>query len=529
MRVSTSQIYNIANISMRDAQTAVTRSQEQIASGKKHMSPADDPVAAATILQLKQEMARVEQYGKNINIAENNLGVEEATLKSIVNLVQRMQEIAVASGNTAVMTASDYQSFAAEVDSRIEELLGLQNTKNFSGQYIFAGYQGDTQPFTQNSMGRVSYHGDEGQLFLQASENVSVAVNDSGKKLFMDIPSSHNTFTTQANPANRSSPPASIGMGAVVDQEAFDKLFPGNLLIRFNAPVNNPDTGQIEPNYTVIERDSGRVLAPPPAFYTPGQDIEVAGIKVPVYGNPAAPVAGSLDFDTTQPSAATNFVLTVNGQRRTFEVPAGESIKDALTLPAAPATPTPIQLENAGKLRELGLTVNDGGFNSANGMNITISGGNDALNTLTGVTTTGAGTTSINGQPGDSFEVNSSNKEALLTTLGRFSEALRGIRDTPESKEEFGRIVAQTLDNLGNAVTQISAVQGEVGARLNTLESAKNLNVDTNLTNKKVLSGIEDLDYAEASIKLAMESYVLSAAQQSFVKVSQLTLFSYLR
>lgn len=508
MRVSTSQIYNIANISMRDAQTAVTRSQEQIASGKKHMSPADDPVAAATILQLKQEMARVEQYGKNINIAENNLGVEEATLKSIVNLVQRMQEIAVASGNTAVMTASDYQSFAAEVDSRIEELLGLQNTKNFSGQYIFAGYQGDTQPFTQNSMGRVSYHGDEGQLFLQASENVSVAVNDSGKKLFMDIPSSHNTFTTQANPANRSSPPASIGMGAVVDQEAFDKLFPDNLLIVFTGTDR----------YTVTERDSGKLLLDN-ATYTPGQDIEVAGIKVPIYGNPAPPVPASVDFDTTLPApAATRFVLTVKGQRQTFEVAAGQSVAAALT--TAP---------NDARLASLGLDVSPTGISSAVGHNFSISGGDATLDTLTGLQTSGAGTASLNGVPGDSFEVNSSNKEALLTTLGRFSEALRGIRDTPESKEEFSRIVAQTLDNLGNAVTQISAVQGEVGARLNTLESAKNLNVDTNLTNKKVLSGIEDLDYAEASIKLAMESYVLSAAQQSFVKVSQLTLFSYLR
>ena len=87
MRVSTSQIYNIANIGMKQAQGAVVRTEEQIAANKRILSPADDPVAATTILQLKQELARIEQYGKNINLAENSLHLEEATLKSVVALV----------------------------------------------------------------------------------------------------------------------------------------------------------------------------------------------------------------------------------------------------------------------------------------------------------------------------------------------------------------------------------------------------------------------------------------------------------
>src|SRR5690606_37672430 len=122
----------------------------------------------------------------------------------------------------------------------------------------------------------------------------------------------------------------------------------------------------------------------------------------------------------------------------------------------------------------------------------------------------------------------STNKQGLLTTLSRFSDAMRNVKNTPESKAELAAIVAKTLTNLGNSVTQISAVQGEVGARLNTLESAKDLNLDTELFSRKVLSQLEDLDLAEASIRLKMEEMVLGAAQQSFVKVSQMTLFNYL-
>jgi flagellar hook-associated protein 3 FlgL len=105
---------------------------------------------------------------------------------------------------------------------------------------------------------------------------------------------------------------------------------------------------------------------------------------------------------------------------------------------------------------------------------------------------------------------------------------MKTVDDSPESKAALGEIVAKTLGNLTNALTNITSVQGEVGSRLNTLESSKDLNLDVTLFTKQVLSSLQDLDYADASIQLSMQSFVLSAAQQSFVKVSQLSLFTYL-
>src|SRR5690606_13785383 len=147
MRVSTSQIYNIANVGMTQAQSSVTKTQEQMASGKKHLSPADDPVAAAGLLRLKTELSRIEQFGKNIDIAQNNLELEESTLSSVENLLQRMREIGIAGGNTAVLTADDYKAYAVEIETRIQELFNLQNTRNASGQYIFSGYQSGSPAF----------------------------------------------------------------------------------------------------------------------------------------------------------------------------------------------------------------------------------------------------------------------------------------------------------------------------------------------------------------------------------------------
>jgi flagellar hook-associated protein 3 FlgL len=181
-------------------------------------------------------------------------------------------------------------------------------------------------------------------------------------------------------------------------------------------------------------------------------------------------------------------------------------------------------------LANLGLTVTAAGLVSASGLNITIKGGSANTDNVSGLATA-AGVTSSDGviaSGGDSFLIESTNKQGLLTSVSRFSEAMKSVENTAVSKATLSEIIAKTLTNLENAITNIAAVQGDVGARQNMLESSKNLNSDVQLTSQEILSQIEDLDYAEASTRLQMQTFVLSAAQQTFVKVSELSLFKYM-
>jgi flagellar hook-associated protein 3 FlgL len=419
MRISTAQIYTIADIGMRDAQVAIENTHEQMTSGKRVLSPADDPVAATSILSLNQELSRTTQFKKNIDSAENNLNLEETTLQSVVSVVQRLREIAIQAGNTAIFTPSDFKAMAAEVDNHLNELANLHNTRNASSQYIFAGYQSEITPFVNKGGGNYSYEGDEGQLRLQASATVTVAVSDSGKRVFMDIPSSHNTFNTSSSTSNRALPAATITVGEVVDQNAYDAFYPQDMQLTFNL---DSAVAPAAANYTITERSSGRILVAN-QLYVAGQDIELNGAKFSIFGTP---------------SSAT-------------------------------------------------LTT-----------------------------------------PGDSFFIESTNKQGLLTTVTRFSEAMKNVKNTAISKADIAEIVAKTLTNLQNTIDHIGSVQGDVGARQNMLESTKDLHLDTELYGKKVLSQLEDLDYAEASTRLQMQTLVLSASQQSFVKISDLSLFKYL-
>ncbi|MBU2887250.1 flagellar hook-associated protein FlgL [Gilvimarinus agarilyticus] len=527
MRVATSQIYNIANIGMTNAQTALTKTQEQMASGKRVLSPADDPVAATQILQLNEEISRTEQHIKNIDVAENSLNLEETALDSVLSLVQRMQELAVSAGNTAVLTPDDYKALVAETNSRIEELLSLQNTRNAAGQYIFSGYQGDAQPFSLNADGQLSYHGDEGQRQVQASGSVAVDVSDSGKRIFVDIPSSHNTFYTEANPANRATPAARISVGDVVDQEAFDELYPDNLIIQFN------ETSAVIPagaNFSVINQATGQTLLANEPFVS-GQSIEVAGASFSILGAPseaALATPSTVNYGGITPTDFTvsqaEITLSLGDQTETLVL--NQNITSAADLAAALNSGT-----NATKLARLGVVADATGFSAASGQSLVVQSPSAAVDAMLGITTSGAGTASVDGieaVKGDSFTLISTNKQSLSTTLTRLSEAMDELDGTPASEERLAEVVGQTLANLDNAVTNISVVQGEVGARLNTLESTREQNLDTKLYTETVLNDLEALDYAEAATRLEMQQLVLSAAQQSFVKVAGLSLFNYI-
>ncbi len=187
MRVSTRLFQELGVNAILERQNALSKTQQQLSTGQRILTLADDPVAATLTLGIKESIEMTEQYQTNGTIAENRLGLEEATLEGVVNLLQRVRELAV-QGNNDTLNAQDRTTMALEVRERLDELLGLANTKDANGEYLFAGFQGRTQPFTQPAPGVFAYSGDQGQRSLQIGPDRQVAVGDSGFDVFVDIP-----------------------------------------------------------------------------------------------------------------------------------------------------------------------------------------------------------------------------------------------------------------------------------------------------------------------------------------------------
>ena len=234
MRISSLQVFNIADKNMARVNQEVIETQEKMSTGKRVLTPADDPVAATKIMQITQSLAITAQYQKNIDIAENNLTLEESALSSVNSLLQRTQELALKAGNTATLSVDEYKVLASEVDEQIKEMLNLVNTKNANGDYIFGGYKTAREPFQGEASTGFRYIGDEGQQFIKVANNTSVAATDSGKRAFVDVQSNNNTISTYAGPGNTSSPAASINIGRVVNQAEYDEFFPKDMVEHHN-------------------------------------------------------------------------------------------------------------------------------------------------------------------------------------------------------------------------------------------------------------------------------------------------------
>ena len=284
-RISSYWVFNRPVNDMMRLQSSLNRTQEQISSGQGILSPSDDPVGAARVMQLDQEIALVSQYERNITLVTARLEQEEGVLAGVTSSIQRIRELTVQAGNAALYSDSDRIAIAQEVNSRVQELFNLTNSKDGSGEYLFSGFAGDKQSFVQNPGGGYLYQGDEGVRYVQVSRNSTVAASDTGKDAFLDIPANVPSFYSYGNSQNTGQPPGVISQGITVNQSQLTEFFPENAVITFGNELDMVPPG---PNITVRNKSDGRVIEGiEQRAYKSGDSITFAGMNVSISGNPA--------------------------------------------------------------------------------------------------------------------------------------------------------------------------------------------------------------------------------------------------
>jgi flagellar hook-associated protein 3 FlgL len=186
MRISTAQMFQQQVTAMLEQQAELARTEQQLATGKRLVSAADDPAASLRSLQLSDRLTQNEQYLKNLDTTQGRLELEEGALASSVDLLQRVRELAVQALN-ATQGPGDLKLLEVEVRSHLEGLLSLANTQNANGEFLFAGYQVETIPFSSDGSGNFSYAGDQGQQHLQVSQTRQLAAADNGADIFLGV------------------------------------------------------------------------------------------------------------------------------------------------------------------------------------------------------------------------------------------------------------------------------------------------------------------------------------------------------
>jgi len=164
----------------------------QLSTGKLINRPSDNPYKTARSMQLTTAIDSNKQYKTNIQDATNWLDATDDALSSLTNVLQRVRELMVSSGNAAY-GSDENASINKEINERVSEISQILNT-NFDGRYIFGGTKTTSKPLNvvknENGNNELKFVDKEGrELNLNSNEleescvvealgsNLSVAVS----------------------------------------------------------------------------------------------------------------------------------------------------------------------------------------------------------------------------------------------------------------------------------------------------------------------------------------------------------------
>lgn len=181
MRISTNYMTQQSLEAMLRQQSDLAKTELQISTGKRILTPSDDPIGAVKMLELQRQIGLSQQYQDNADVADSRLSVTEGLLKSAGDIMQRIRELAV-KGLNDTNDANSRQAIAEEINQLNSSLIALANSTDANGEYIFSGYQSDVQPFDTATY---AYNGDGGQRQLRVSDGYLVSINEPGSDLFI--------------------------------------------------------------------------------------------------------------------------------------------------------------------------------------------------------------------------------------------------------------------------------------------------------------------------------------------------------
>jgi flagellar hook-associated protein 3 FlgL len=180
----TPDVYTVILNGLQSNSQQLNQSLQQISSGQKLNSLADNPAAAASLVTLRMQSSSDNQYLQNISSLTGSLNVGSSALNSVVEALTTAQSLGVEGANGTV-NSENRQALAQQVQGIQQQILGLANT-TYNGQYLFSGTATTTQPYVADASASsgVDYKGDNNSNSVEISQGQAMPVNLPGTQLF---------------------------------------------------------------------------------------------------------------------------------------------------------------------------------------------------------------------------------------------------------------------------------------------------------------------------------------------------------
>lgn len=310
MRISTSMMYQSGTQNMQKMQSDLYKLQNQMSTGRRVLTPSDDPVATAQALAVGQRQSVNSQFISNQGEASSRLIELEERVTSVADLLMTVKQSAAEATNTGNSDEKRLQ-IAQRVRQSYEQLLGLANSSDALGNHIFSGFSSAVSPVTsEGSPGArtITYHGDDGKRQIQVETGRVMDVSEAGSEVFFRIPQGNGSFVVTAGAVGiPNSGTGTIGSSSVIGDFAGDSY-----TLTYDA-VNS--------EFQVTQNG----LPVPSVPYAAGADILLppggsAQIKVAISGAPA-----NGDLFTVTPATNQDIFTTIDQMINALETPVGNS------------------------------------------------------------------------------------------------------------------------------------------------------------------------------------------------------------
>ena len=273
IRLSTSQMYSSSMNGILQSNNRLNTVNNQMTSGKRVLSPADDPVAAAQTLNSKTRMAIVEQYNRNLDFGDKNLSLTESVLDQTETALIGLKERAIQLGSDQ-WSDEQIKASGVEVREMLNHLQGLLNTRNESGEYIFAGSQAGQRAYEGNI-----FQGDSVEREAQVADDTFIKMLTSGARVFEGLDIGADKLKPTYDP-NKTIPDPDIASNFTPDSSVPSNFTPDpdeptNFILDIDGdkipdPVKFTETpvgsGIFVVNETYVGADPGTVVLDPTKF-----------------------------------------------------------------------------------------------------------------------------------------------------------------------------------------------------------------------------------------------------------------------
>ena len=236
-RVATDSMYRNSVYYMQRRNLELEKVNEQYNTGKKYQSAADSPSNFASTMRLEHDIAMYEQYTTNSGYALDNLTLEETSLSTINEVLDRAN-VLLQSGVNGSYSGTELNSISQELKEIQKQIYDLINTKTATGESIFSGGLSDIDAYIRLDKGTYECQADCSQRFVQASSSAKIAVSDSAKNFFEHVETARSISVDETGGLTFS----------YSDYQSFESFYNRNYLTD-----TDPDTETTKNTYTVTQ------------------------------------------------------------------------------------------------------------------------------------------------------------------------------------------------------------------------------------------------------------------------------------